>query len=364
MDARRIARWRLHSQRLAGPPEASADAVVERLLGVQAENPAQSAWAVASRTDGLTEEAAFGQLLDDGDVLRTHVLRPTWHYVLPDDVRWLVELTGPRVARARRQVQRDLDLDDATLEAAGQVVADALRGGTHLSRAGVAARLADAGMPVEGMALGVVLAHLETSALVCSGRREDGDHTYALLAERAPTARRLDRQEALAELVLRYVTGHGPVTERDIGYWATLPLADVRAGLADVAGELRHFDHDDRTWWHAGPVPEDRAPSPRAHLLQVLDEFHNGVQDSRYVLDADGIVPRGRARTVGMVLLDGQMVGGMRRTVGADRVVFDVRAHRALDGGELAAVRDAADRYGAFLDLDAELVVEGSGTHG
>ena len=93
-----IARWRLRSQHLADPGPASATDVVSSLLGVQAENPAQSAWAVATRT-ATPDPADLAAALDDGRVLRTHVLRPTWHYVTAEDLVWLVDVTASGAGR-------------------------------------------------------------------------------------------------------------------------------------------------------------------------------------------------------------------------------------------------------------------------
>jgi hypothetical protein len=193
--------------------------------------------------------------------------------------------------------------------------------------------------------------------LICSGPMRDREQTYALLDERAPSARRRDREGALAELALRYVTGHGPVTDRDLAYWATLTLTDVRAGLAAVADRLERFDHDGRTYWYAPPAPEDAPPEPRGHLLLTLDEYHNGYQDSRRSLDVDGVVPPGRGANVGMALVDGQMIGDLRRTVGSRRVTFEVGAFRDLEDDELDALREAGERCGRFLELDAQVVV-------
>jgi hypothetical protein len=303
-------------------------------------------------------EGAFGRLYDEGVILRTHVLRPTWHFVLPDDIRWLVEVTAPRARRTLEQHQRDLGIDDRALGESEDVIVEALSAGVHRTREELADRLGAAGLPAKGLALGMLLYHAELSALICSGaRRQDGRHTYALLDERAPGARRLDRDEALAELVLRYFTGHGPATERDLAYWATMTLTDVRAGLASVKGQLEGLEHDGRTYWFAEPPPPDGPVEPHGHLLQTLDEYHNGYQDSRYVLDAEGIVPRGRAAAVGMALVDGQMVGDMRRTVKPGSVRFDVRLFRLLTGDESDALHEAADRYGQFLDLEPALVM-------
>ncbi len=355
MDERAIARWRMHTLRLSGQTYPFPGAVVEGLLAVQSENHPQASWAVATRTPGVTE-AEFGRLFDSGVMLRTHVLRTTWHYVAPDDIGWLVELTAPRIRRQFVQLQRALELDDAVLETSAELIAAALSGGVHLTRDALGERLRAEGLPAESQRLGVMIANAELSRLVCSGAMDGRHHTYALLDERAPNARRLNRDEALAELVLRYFTGHGPATERDLAYWATMTLTDVRAGLAAVADQLDHFEHDGRTFWFGRPPPDDGPTSPRGHLLQTLDEYHNGYQDSRYVLDVDGIVPRGRQAAVGMVLIDSQMVGDMRRTVRSGAVTFEVGLFRDLTDDELDALHAAGSRYGEFLGLDATVV--------
>lgn len=92
----------------------------------------------------------------------------------------------------------------------------------------------------------------------------------------------------------------------------------------------------------------------------VLDEYHNGYRDSRYVLDVDGIVPRGRHAAMGMVIVDTQMVGNMRRSIDADTVTFEVLPFRALTDDEMAAIADAADRYGAFLGREPVLLLDPS----
>ncbi|MGZ5406028.1 MAG: winged helix DNA-binding domain-containing protein, partial [Nocardioides sp.] len=311
-----IARWRLRSQHLVTPHAPDAAAAVSHLVAVQAENPSQSAWAVAART-ATPDAADLNLLLASGAVIRTHVLRPTWHYVAADDVAWLIDVTAPRVRRSADHVMREVfGLARSRAEAAAGVLLDVLGEGRPLDRPTLAARVTDRGHDLTGQQLMMLLADLELQCLVCSGPPADGHHTYALFADRVPHPRRLDREEALAELALRYVAGHGPVTERDLAYWATLTLGDARAGLRAVADRLVSFEHHDRTFWH---LPDQSPPSdagePRGHLLQVLDETYRGYQDSRWVLDAAGAVPRSRETAIGMALVDGQLVASMKRTV-------------------------------------------------
>lgn len=348
-----LARWRLRSQRLVGEGRPDAESVVRELLCVQAENQAQSAWAVAART--VTPDAAdLDAALADGRVLRTHVIRPTWHYVTPDDLVWLLDLTAPRVrATFADQLEKLHGLDPARITLLGDLVADGLRGGRHLTRPEVAGLLADHGHELSGMALMHLLGDLEQQQLLCSGGPRGTTHTYALLEERIPQPRRLDREQALAELALRYVAGHGPATVRDLAYWATLTPTDARAGLEAVADRLEAFDHDGRTFWHSpGEEPPSGPGEPRAHLLQVLDEMYRGFQDSRMVIDAAGAVPRGRETAIGMVLHDGQLVASMKRSTTARAVTFELGPYPSWTARLVPDVETAAAAYGDFLGLE------------
>jgi hypothetical protein len=352
-----IARWRLRSQHLVAPGAAGAREVVGSLLAVQAENPSQAAWAVAARTR-RPDPADLATLLDEGAVLRTHVLRPTWHFVRADDLGWLLDLTGPRVRRVTGQQLRTVHgLDERAVDRAVAAVTEALAGRGQLTRGQLADELRERGIEGNGQMLMILLAHAELDGLICSGAVVDGEHTYALMAERVPASRRLDRGQALAELALRYFTGHGPATERDLAYWATLTLTDVRAGLHQVRDRLDSFDHDGRTFWHAPAVPPNGPQQPAGHLLQLLDETYRGYQDSRWVLDAAGAVPRTREPAIGMALIDAQLVAGMRRTITRDHVRFDVRPYRPLTPAEIDVLDQAAERYGQFLQLGARLAL-------
>src|SRR5687767_7066585 len=192
--------------------------MIRSLLAVQAENPSQAAWAVASRTE-LGDAADLEALLDRGSVVRTHVLRPTWHFVLAEDIGWLLELTAPRIRPLiARQLADSHGLDGAALDHASSVVCQALSDQPDQTREQLADRLRGRGIEPRGQLLMLLLALLELDRRVCSGRRLHGQHTYAAFADRVPAARRLDRDEALAELALRYFTGHGPATERDLAY--------------------------------------------------------------------------------------------------------------------------------------------------
>lgn len=351
---RDIARWRLRSQLLAAPA-ATADDVVRTLTAVQAENASQSAWAVAIRT-ASPRQGDLADALAEGRVLRIHVLRSTWHYVHADDALWLQELTAPRVMPIFEQQLQPIA---SRLGALGDAIEAMLAESPDRTRGDIADELAERGEQLTGQQLMLLLGRLEVQSLVCSGAPRDGEHTYARFADRVPSPRRLERDEALAELALRYFSSHGPATDRDLAYWATLTVTDVRRGIAAARDRLDSFEHDGRTFWHAlGEAPASAAPT--GHLLQVLDEMYRGYQDSRWVIDADGVVPRVRETAIGMALVDAQLVAGMKRTVTTRAVTFVVHPHRTLSKREVGAVQDAAERYGGFLGLEARVQFDGS----
>src|SRR5206468_5436557 len=222
-----IARWRLRSRHLVWPYAVSAGEAVGSLLSVQSENPGQSAWAMASRTPN-PDQAKLAALLDDGTVVRTHVLRPPWHFVLAEDAGWLLDLTGPRLQRVTGQQLRNAHgLDERSIGHAVAAVAEALASRGQLTRAQLADELRDRGISGSGQMLMILLAHAELGGLICSGRVAGGEHTYALMGERVPAPRRLGRAEALAARALRYFTGHGISARRDPTSCAKLTVTHV-----------------------------------------------------------------------------------------------------------------------------------------
>src|SRR5215831_20269008 len=179
-----IASRRLQTQRLTGQPFDAAVDAVAWLGAVQSQDYAGAKWALGQRTRDVTD-ADLDRLVDAGAILRTHVMRPTWHFVLPDDMRWLLDLTAPRVKAILAHYDRQLEVDGDLLRRGHAVIETALRDGTYLTRGELAAALERAGIPADGQRLGRLIMHAELDGLIVSGPRRGKQLTYALLAERA-----------------------------------------------------------------------------------------------------------------------------------------------------------------------------------
>jgi len=205
---------RLYNQLISRPAFESPAEVVSWLGAVQAQDYAAAKWALGLRMkDG--SDAALDRALADGTIIRTHVIRPTWHFVTPADIRWMLALTAPRVKAALSYNSHRLGLDASVYKRSGSVLAKALQGGKQLTRLELAAILRQRGIKTDNLGFIHILLHAELDAIICSGGRRGRQFTYALLEERVPHAQKLDRDEALAELTSRYFTSHGPATVQD-----------------------------------------------------------------------------------------------------------------------------------------------------
>ena len=360
-----LVRRRLRTQRLTGAGFARPEDVVGWLGAVQAQDYGPATWAVGMRARRASD-AALERAFADGTILRTHVLRPTWHFVLPADIRWLLTATAPRVQARSAYRHRQLGLDAATLKRTDSLLVTALRGGEQLTREEAGTLLTRAGVSVEGQRLPYILMHAELEALICSGARRGRQHTWALLDDRAPDAPELCREDALAELAKRYFTGHGPATARDFATWASLTLAEVRESIEAAGPSLRREDLDGVTLWSgSGETPRPpRLRSPTVHLVQGYDEYIMGYSETRHVLARPGATwsPAERPLFNLVVLLDGRVAGHWRRTLRREQVVVEAVLLDPFDGAQLSALEAEAARYGAFLGLEAALrVVSASG---
>ena len=356
MNGKDIARLRMRNLRLWGTPFESPEDVVDWLGAVQSQDFGPAKWSIAERATGL-DDAAVQKAFDEGTILRTHVLRPTWHFVLPEDIRWMLELTGPRVRRQMSHYDRLLGLDAAVSRKCTRLIAKALKREGRLTRKELSAVLEKAGIPAKGQRLGHIVINAELDGVICSGGLRGKQHTYAPLDERAPNAKRLGRDAALAELTRRYFTSHGPATAKDIKWWSSLTLAEIKRGLDMIGSGLDQETVGGVTYWFAGDAIPLRSRAPRAHLLQPYDEYIVGYSETRYALDRSGT-----ARSIpnlfgGAILVDGQVAGQYKRTLTKDSVIVEASLFRPLNKTETNELRAAAKRLGEFLGLELELVI-------
>jgi hypothetical protein len=360
---------RMYRQGLWGRAAPDAVTALRDLGAMQGQEFAYALWALAQRVP-VDVRPTHAQMLDSfnrGDILRTHVLRPTWHLVLPGDVRAMLRVTAPRVRRALTVYDRRMGLDRAELDRAHTVLAAEVAGGRHRTRRQLADALTAAGIEASGQRLVHLMSHAEFDEVLISGAMAGKQQTYAAFDDRVPpddgpfgADGLFDPAAALAALAGRYIAARGPATAKDFAGWATLTITQARTGL--VAAGCRSADRDGMTFYvPAGAAAEEpvRPRRPRVDLLQGYDELIMSYSESRGVILPDGaaLPVLNTDHYLHAVLIDGVLAGHWRHRLAARDAVVQVEPIREWSAAEHRAVAGAAADYGRYLGCPTALSV-------
>ena len=339
---------RLHNQKLSAPDCRKPVDVVRWFGAVQSQDFEAAKWALALRMRSPTNDA-IDDAFNRGAILRTHVMRPTWHFVAHDDIRWLLELTAPRVNLRSGPNYRKLELDDSAFKRSRKVLENALRNGKHLPRSELRRKLNESGIAAnDTIRLAHILLRAELDCIICSGPRVGKQFTYALFEERVPAAKTIVREEALAKLSRLYFRSHGPATLQDFAWWSGLNVTDAKRGLELVERRLEKATMGQTVYWFPRSSETPAHSSGTAYLLPAFDEYFVAYKDRQSVLDEqrslntwDLLGPT--------VVIDGIAAGTWKRT---NDKKSKVEFARALKKSERLAIAQATTRYAEFLGLN------------
>ena len=352
-----ITKLRADNQRLTKTNLASPDEVVQWLGAVQAQDYAGAKWAIAQRMNATTD-AMLAQAFADGSIIRTHLLRPTWHFVSPQDIRWLLKLTAPRVLQALKYMDRQVELDAVILKKSNAILIRELKGGKLLTRSELEVIFHKNKIQTTNLRMTHFMMHAELDAVVCSGGRRGKQFTYALLDERVPSTKSLTRAEALTELTRRYFTSRGPATLQDFVWWSGLTAAEARKGIESVKSDLHQETINSQTYWFSEPQPLPKKKAATAYLLPNYDEYIVGYTDRSAIYDGSHhtkLDARGNVLFLNTIVLNGQVRGTWKRTLRKNEVVIELTLFTKTTKAEAHAITEAAEGYGKFLQLPVSI---------
>ena len=350
MNTSQILRLRLHHQQISAPRSGHPHQVVRHLVAMQAQEYSMAKWAIGLRMARPVLDADIESAFNSGKILRTHVLRPTWHFVTPADIRWLLALTAPRVHAASAFMYRKLELRAAEFRRSDAVLVRAFRDGEFLTRDALQASLARAGIKASGPRLAYLVMHAELEGLICSGPRAGRQFTYALLDNRAPAAKALSRDAALVELSRRYFASRGPATAHDFACWSGLTLADARDGIESLGPGFVREVIDGREHVFRPAQATSRGVC-LAHLLPDYDEYGMSYRDRSALLSDPAGARNSRGITLAynrMIIVDGKIAGSWRRSLAGKSVSVETDYPVPLGRTQLRAVASAVRRFTNF----------------
>ena len=335
---------RIATQRLAGNGLARAVDVVSLLACVQSQEHAHAVWSLGMRTAGLTYAEVQGEF-DAGTFLRTHILRPTWHFVAAADLRWIQGSTAARVQQLNGTIYRQQGLDTHERDHALKLIMKELAGGAYLTRAELGRVLA-----AEGVRLAYLIMNAELEGVICSGPMRGAQHTYALVSERVGHSANGDA----GDLAYRFFAGHGPASVKDFTRWSSLTVTQGNQAVEAAADRLDSEIVEGSALWF-----DPAAPGPvtigRAMLLPLYDELTLSYPKINFGRAELHPHQPGADRFVGSVIVDKIDVGTWRRTVKDQKLIMELALAPGVDADQRAAVEAEANRLAGFLGKELQL---------
>jgi len=356
MNKSDIANVRLFNQQITATKFTCPEEIVSWFGAMQAQDYPMAKWAIGLRLPESTE-AKIEKAIEEGRILRTHLMRPTWHFVAAEDIRWLLALSAPQLKSTSASILRSLNLDAQTSKRCNDLIAKALEGGKHLTRQEIMTELKNAGIDSDNLRAAYLMFSAEIDAVVCNGVKRGSQHTYALLDERVPKSGEFSREEAIAELTKRYFTSHAPATLKDFIWWSGLPTADARKGLEMNKPNLASEEIEGQTYWmpNSLSIPETGADS--LYLLPAFDEYMVSYKDRSAALDPDrtkeAITGNGIFKPI--IVVNGKIAGIWKRAFKKDSVLIERILFNGLSDYENGLFQLKAQEYGDYEGKNVQI---------
>ncbi len=348
---------RLINQRIFNNPCNTVADVVQWMGAMQAQDYKQALWAVGTRIKTGDVSDVEGAIAN-GNIVRTWSQRGTIHFIPAEDINWMLDLCASRVLSGHGRRMRQLELTENIMGKSADLLCEVMDDSTHQTKREIFELLESNGISTKGQRGYHILWHLAHQGLICITTQQGREQSFALVEKWIPNPRVLSRDEALAELVLRYFTSHGPATEYDFARWSGLTLTDTRKGLALNQTRIQSSQVDDRTYWFNEDVPDEDASQSTVFLLPAFDEFLLGYKDRDDVLlpeYSNRVCPGNNGVFQPMIVVDGQIVGIWKRKLKAKSVDITLYPFTTFDSVRDSVIAEA-ERYGEFMGLTIRMV--------
>lgn len=345
-----IPKLRIAAQHLISPSVKKPDEIVSYLGAMQAQDYGMSKWAVGSRTGSTEQEVE--NAIDNGEIIRTHILRPTWHLVAAKDIRWMLSLTAPHVKKyIIAPIYKQYGLNEKYLQGYNTIIQKALSGNKHFTREEIMAELNIKSTEKLDLRPVLIAMNAELDGIICNGRMRGKQITYALLDERVPNSAQLSKEEALAELAKRYFTSRGPATLQDFTWWSGLSITNSKLAWELVKHAFQSICIDDRTYMFSNEIQIKKQDEDTIHLLPAFDEFLISYKDRTASIPLENQHKAFSKNGIfyPVIVENGKVIGLWKRTIKKDTAIIETQFLTPVNTSFRKSIENAAELYGKFI---------------
>jgi hypothetical protein len=352
-----ISHHRLVSQKLYKKAPSSPQDIVHHLGAMQAQDYAMAKWAIGSRCDAT--EKVIEEAINSAEIIRTHILRPTWHFVAAEDIHWMLDVSGPQVKRIVASYVKKYGLDAKKLDQINASIEKILAGNNHLTRDEIMQELNINKVFSEDSLSGPIMMYAESVGLVCNGEMKGKQITYALLDERVDKPKtKLSKDEALAKLAKRYFESHGPATLLDFSWWSGFAPTTCKQVISSIESELNSVEIDNQKYWFGTNFTDEDNFRESVHFLPAFDEILISYKTREASIlqehQSKAFTNNGIFRPI--ILENGKVIGTWKRTIKKDHAKIETQFFHETENDKKKALFDGIKSFENYLET--KIVIE------
>jgi hypothetical protein len=361
MTLSEVAKYRLINQQLIKTKLKSPVELVKFFCAIQGQEYAQTKWGIGLRLSNI-HDTDIEHALNEGNILRTHLLRPTWHFAAACDIQWLLELTSKQVHKANAYMYRKLELDDKTFNTCNDIIIKTLQGGKQLTRNEINEEFRRENIIARGHRLSYIMMYAELEQIICSGTRRGNQFTYTLFDERVIRKETIERDESLQKLTLRYFISRGPATINDFSTWSGLGLTECKKGINIAGNKLESIMVEGTKYYVSEDAVFNNKTESGIYLLPVYDEYIIGYKDRSAILEYKQSLKIGPVFKYDcMIIFNGQITGTWKRTMKTSAIELEYDFFADINDVQKRLFEKAIKEMARFYDLGIEYKSPGSG---
>jgi hypothetical protein len=357
MTLNEISNIRLTSQKIESTKFKKANEIVSWMGAIQAQDFSMAKLALGVRLLDSTEEKIV-ESLNKGEIIRTHLMRPTWHFVTAEDIYWMLELTAPQIKTSLKSRHTQLELSESIFAKSNSVIEKSLRGGVTLSREELAEGISKAGINTDANRLSHLFLRAELDGILCNGPIIDNKLTFSLLRERVPYRKNLSREESLGELANRYFRSHSPASIQDFSWWSGLSHKDAMNAMESVRQNFITEIIGSRIYLFPNALHHSGNERDSVQLLPAYDEFlisyrdrspSLSLTDNKKAVSVNGIFNP-------VVVINGQVNGLWRRSIRNEKVILELILFNQEANTKKELFEETAAKIGRFYNRVTEII--------
>lgn len=340
---------RLNSHSLVNTDITTPSSLVSWMGAIQSQDFNMGKWGIGVRLKGINDQQ-IEDSLNKGEIIRTHILRPTWHFVSAEDIYWMLELTAPKIKKALLSYNKELELSPELQAKTNSLIFEHLDKEPDLTRQEIGLIIEKAGIPVCNRRLNHIMFRAELEGIVCNGRIKNKKQTYCLLHKRVTKTTSLHKEESLERLARKYFQSHSPATLQDFVWWSGLNIRDAKEGMESIRQDFYTETIDNQEYWFDNASPSDSIDQDIIHLLPAFDEYFVSYKERKHILDSKYqkkvIVSNGVFRP--MIIKNGEIIGTWKRVVKKNAILAEPELFAKQNKKTIDLIQEEASKYKLF----------------